>query len=108
MIEQGATLELTIGVKNKDGTPKDLTGFSTRKMQIRTQAGAVDPPLAEYDAEITIPAPTNGQVVLEVSKTETAGYVFRQGVYDLFVSNGTKTYRLIKGNVSVSPMVTTP
>lgn len=103
-IEQGKNWKLTVTVREY-GVVKDLTGFSGR-MMIKSEIGGTT--YANLTTEITIPAPVNGQVVINVPATTTAAYTWKQGVYDLevfSVSTG-EVVGVLKGFASLDPEVT--
>lgn len=108
-IEQGATFERLIAYKT--GTPPvpvDLTGYTAR-MQVRATIDAPDVllELSTINARITLPDPAQGQLLLEVSATDTAAITWTGGVYDLeLTSPAGKVTRLLRGTVTVSPEVT--
>lgn len=104
-IEQGKNFKLTITVREY-GAVKNLTGFAGRMMIKSGIGGTVHASLT--NVEITIPTPVNGQVVINIPATTTAGYTWTQGVYDLEVfSAGTgEVVGVLKGFASVDQEVT--
>lgn len=84
--------------------PVDLTGY-TVAMQIRPFAGS---PVVLYDAssDITLGG-TSGAIALVIDATDTAGFTWLNGVYDLLLTSaaGVAT-RLLAGSVTVSLGVT--
>lgn len=104
-VERGADFRLVVDV-TQSGAPASIAGF-TAKMQVREYHSS-DDVLAEYTTEngnITVNGSTS-QVTVNVSGTETAGYVWPGGAYDLVLKGGGKSYRLMEGQVTVSPSVT--
>ena len=104
-IEQGKNFKLTVTVREY-GVVKNLTGFEGR-MQIRSSpGGALHASLT--NVEITIPAPVNGQVVINIPAATTGAYTWRLGVYDLEVFNtGTgEVIGVLKGFASLDAEVT--
>lgn len=88
--------------------PVDITGW-TADMQIRKVKHSATV-LAEYTTLsggfITLDGP-NGNILLDVPATQTAGYVFGQAVYDLYVSDlSGRKFRVAEGNVIVDETVT--
>lgn len=84
--------------------PVDLTGY-TALLQIRTAPGGT----LLYDASSNITlGGTAGTIALNIPAATTAGFTWSVGVYDLLLtsSQGVAT-RLLTGNVTVSPAVST-
>lgn len=84
--------------------PVDLTGY-TASLQIRAF------PLSTtilYDASADIVlGGTTGTITLTIDATDTAGFTWFNGVYDLILTNsGGFVTRLLRGKVTVSPGVT--
>lgn len=89
-------------------TPVDITGW-TADMQIRKVKTSATI-LAEYTTSVggyvTLDGP-NGNILLDVPATATAGYVFGQGVYDLYATDlSGRKFRVAEGNVIVDETVT--
>ncbi len=105
-IEQGATFSLVVEWKDPDGDPIDLTGYTAAMQVRRTFGGPVLVSLASPSSGITIAAAL-GKLSIEISRTATAALSAPiQGVYDLEVSTGSTTYRLVEGRVFVTPEAT--
>jgi len=105
-VEQGATFELAIGcLDTEDGqsfTPADLTGY-TGTMQIRASQVATAQLLATATVTVDI---VTGVVLATIADTLTAAMTWRSGVYDLKITNGTKTHRLARGKARFTLQVT--
>jgi hypothetical protein len=85
--------------------PLDLTGF-TGRMQIRPSVKS-DTTLVSLTTEnggMTLDS--GGGIALLISSTATAALTFTKGVYDLELVNGSTVYRLVGGDITVSPEVT--
>ncbi len=108
-ILSGGTFGFQINWTDSAGTPIDLTGYSA-KMQVRSSVNSVNPlmTLSTSNGQIIIPTPSNGQIFLSVSSTETAELPAGNYVYDLQMTNGSggKDY-LIQGKVVIEKMNTT-
>jgi hypothetical protein len=106
-IEQGATFIQDFEYFEPDGTtPIDLTGYTAR-MQIRSNK-ASNTALADLtttNGKLAIDGP-NGKVTITIPATDTEGYAFTTGVYDLELVNGSIVTRFIQGKVTVDPEVT--
>lgn len=109
-IEQGATFTFSFqwvrGETAETATPVDLTGF-TGRMQIRqAQKKPVLAEVASGDG-VTLIESAQGRVEISFSDLKTDGLTFPKAVYDLEMEapDGT-VYRLLEGNVTVSPNIT--
>ncbi|GIH95353.1 hypothetical protein ACFFMN_23615 [Planobispora siamensis] len=107
-VDQGETWRMVLRLKNPDGTPLDLTGYSAR-MQVRESVTSPTPLLSLTSAPgggITITA-SDGRVELHVADEITAAWAWRYGLYGLEIeSPGGETTALLKGEVEVSAEVT--
>lgn len=104
-IEQGATFDLVVEWQDPDGDPIDLTGYSAA-MQVRRTFSDVALISLSSGSGITIDA-VNGKLTITVSRTVTASLPAPiRGVYDIEVSTGGITYRLVEGSVMITPEVT--
>lgn len=106
-IEQGATFEISVEWKDSTGAAVNLTGYSAA-MQIRRTYGA--PVLVSLTnaggGGITIDAAL-GRLTIVIPRATTQGLPAPvQGVYDLELTTGTTTYRLLEGAVLVTPEAT--
>ena len=106
-IEQGSTFYFTVNAKNRDGTIKDLTGY-TAEMQIRhdMESSEILVDASTTNGLITIIG-VQGQVNIIIPGATTAGYDWHNGVYDLKVDNGAAdVVQLVHGNVALNKQVT--
>jgi len=106
-IDQGANLSLEIALKNADGTPLNLTGYTAR-MQLRASytAPEVILELTTENSRIVI-TPLSGVVMLLLSAITTATLIAKSYVYDLeLVSPTGFVFRALQGEAIVSPEVT--
>jgi hypothetical protein len=120
-IYRGDTFELFFRVRTRVWNPalngglggyepgpyRDLTGF-TPKAQIRSSAGAADPPALEFVCSLSNQTTTPGGVLVRATPALTEALVIDAGVYDVQLSDGTDKYTYIKGAVAVDPDVTRP
>jgi len=107
LIEQGITFERNIQIRNKDGTAKDLTGYSGR-MQIRPTEASATVLLDANTANgmITINSP-GGIVTITVGADITTPLAFTTAYYDVEIfSSTTNVIRILKGSASLSLEVT--
>lgn len=105
-LEQGVPLTKTIFVQNTGGSPRPLTGF-TAKMQLKQYPSHSDVLLELSDAngKININGPA-GSVSMIFSAEDTASLNFSEVSYDLFLYNGSGTFRAIEGKITVKEVVT--
>lgn len=100
-IEQGSDLDVVVTVLDNAGAPRNLAGWTARMQARRT----VTDPTPLFDIAPDVDGP-NGQVVVSIPGDETAGYVWLSGFYDLEITDGTTTQRVLQGQISVSPEIT--
>jgi len=106
-INQGSNLSLEIALKNADGTPLNLTGYTAR-MQLRASYTAPDVivELTTENSRIII-IPLTGVVRLLLDASTTAALVAKNYVYDLETVSPTGfVTRVLQGEAIVSPEVT--
>lgn len=107
LINQGSNLSLEIALKNQDGTPLNLTGYTAR-MQLRSSytSPEVVVELTTENGRIVI-TPLLGIVRLLLDATTTAAIAAKNYVYDLeTVSSTGFVTRVLQGEAIVSPEVT--
>lgn len=110
VIDRGATFRKRMVWKQVVGTanvPVNLTGYTAR-MQMRSDydSAVILGTLTTENGGITLGGAT-GTIDLFISNTDTAGYAWDSGVYDIeFLAPNTDVIRKIKGTVSVTPEVT--
>lgn len=101
-VEQGITFELAVEELDDDGvTPRDLSGY-TGAMQIRPSEDS-DVVLATAVVELS-----TGLVLATIDDAVTATYTWRVGVYDLEITNGSRTDRIARGTARLTRQVTRP
>lgn len=100
-IEQGADFQINLTVRNKDGTPLNLLGY-TASSNLRKHYTST----STYPFILTFVDRINGRISLEMSDAVTATLTEGRYVYDIFIesSNGKKT-KVVYGMVIVSPGV---
>jgi hypothetical protein len=110
-IEQGATWHrlFTWYLDEAMTSQPDLATGWTAALQIRDEAGAVVVSLTD-GAGITLGSPTSGAIdcLLDAEATALLATTTNPHVYDLLLDDGTTSYRLVQGAVTVSPRVTVP
>ena len=104
LIQQGATYNQTITLKDAAGTTAiNITGCTAQAM-IREQYTDTTP-AATFTC--MIPTGTDGKILISLTPTQTSALSFEKGVYDIELTypSGTKD-RILQGNVVVSKEVT--
>jgi len=105
-LEQGVPLSKTIYLQNPDDSIKDLTGF-TAKMQLRQYVTHPDVQLelSTTNSKISIDGPL-GEVTIIFSEADTRSLLFTSMDYDLFLLNGSSTFKALYGKVYLTEAVT--
>lgn len=107
VIEQGVRFDRSIQVRNKDGTVKNLTGYSGR-MQIRPSYASATVLLDATTANgmVTINAP-GGVVTITIGADITTPMTWTSGYYDVEIfSSAADVIRILQGSASLSLEVT--
>lgn len=102
-IEQGSDFQLVVTVV---GGPVSMTGY-TGKMQIRPGKGSAELRYDVATSAITVDS-TNRQVVVDLPWTETNGFSWDSGMYDLVIvsSDQADVWRVAEGKAIVDHSVT--
>lgn len=112
IIEQGADMDLPIVVKNDDGSPYSLSGYTAR-MQMRkykNDTTTVDS-LTTENSRITIASfvdtLTYWRITLNFPNATTAAYDFGTVFYDLeIIDSADLVTRIMEGKITLSTEVT--
>ena len=102
-IDQGATFSSDVTVKDANGNPFDLTGYTARAKLAKGYQSTK----TRQDFTTTIASATEGKVTLSLTATETTALEDTRYVYDLEIQTGDVVTRVIEGIISVRPQVTT-
>jgi len=116
LIEQGATLNLTLAYKDSNNIPVNLTDYSG-KMQIKpdyadntqTTYLTLSSSLQADGTGIIIGGATNGPsgtIGIYISAASSSALQFSSGSYDLEITSGSVVTRLLQGTAFVSKQVT--
>ena len=100
-IEQGANFSSTFDVKKQDNSPLNLTGFSF-SAKMRKHAGAAG---SIGFAATHGSAPSDGQLTLSMTSTQTGIITSGRYEYDVLITNnfsGVKT-KIFTGQIIVNP-----
>lgn len=107
-IQKGATFLRTLIWKDENDTPIDLTGYSVR-MHVRVKTNSETPflELTTANGRAAINNPTLGEIILEVSHTDTSAIEQTYGVYDLeMVAPSGRVTNLLAGNIRIIEEIT--
>jgi hypothetical protein len=102
-LEQGATFNSTITVRDDQGVAQNLTGYSARSQMRRSYYSS-----SKKDFTVTVTSPAGGQITMYMSAANTANVTPGRYVYDVELEdNGTgDVTRIFEGIVTVLPNVT--
>lgn len=101
-IEQGATFSSTVDVEDVYGTPVNLTGYTASSMMRKSYYSS-----SAIVITANISNPSQGEVTLSISASNTANITPGRYVYDLIINDGANTVsRVVEGIATVLPSVT--
>lgn len=109
-IDQGADVAIELDLLDKDGSVKDLTGFSASAKVKRSYNADSDNTVAFTTTLTEVNRPL-GKLILELSNTQTDAMKAGRWVYDVEISytdsaGDTIIERILEGNIDVTPSVT--
>jgi hypothetical protein len=105
LIEQGATFERTINVKDSDGVAINLSDVTSVVGQVRKLYSAN----TAYDFDLSVTSAVSGVISWEMDAVTTASIPVignEQYVYDVEVLRGANVQRLLQGIAIINPEVT--
>lgn len=103
-VERGQTFQLVVALLDEARVARtDLADF-TGTMQIRSEK---DPGTALLATATVVVDADNAQAVATIAKATTAGYEWKSGWYDLVITDGTTSERVVEGRATLSRNVTT-
>ena len=100
-IDQGTTFALTVGVADQLGNPKDLTEYTAAAQMRKSYYTSA---ATSFTAEIT--GPTDGEVTISLTATQTSMLKAGRYVYDIEITSSEEVVRVLEGIVVVNPEVT--
>lgn len=104
-IDQGADVLIEVQVVNRDGSKKNLTGFSVEGA-LKQYYGADSSDAISFTSSIVTPA-SNGVIHLELSAAQTLAMDhIKRYVYDVNLGDSDSTKKILHGLVSLTPSVT--
>jgi len=101
-IDQGTTFSVTISVTDDTGSARNLTGYTGRAQLKRSYYTNTNTAFT-----VTIDNPTEGEVDISLTDTQTSSLKAGRYVYDVeLVSNASTVERIVEGIVTIYPEVT--
>ena len=101
-IDQGTTFSVTISVTDDTGSARNLTGYTGRARLKRSYYTNTNTAFT-----VTIDNPTEGEVDISLTDTQTSSLKAGRYVYDVeLVSNASTVERIVEGIVTIYPEVT--
>ena len=113
-IEQGSTTNFTIVYTDSNGTPINLTGYSS-KMQIRPYVGSpnviitLSSSLNADGTGLNMSNAASGAIGIYIASCTSSQFTFNEAVYDLDIISGSNcpyVNRILEGKVKLSKEVT--
>ena len=102
VVNTGSTFQQTFNLESTDtNSALDLNGYTVAS-QMRKWAGAS----TATDFSASIPEPNAGKIVLELAAATTTSLKAGRYVYDILITKGGVTERVVEGNVLVREGVT--
>lgn len=100
VIDQGTDYSTTVNLTDDDNNAVSLTGYTVQAQLRKTYSSSNSVSFVASVAE------DQGQVTLALSDTQTANLVPGRYVYDVILTAGGITSRIVEGIVTVTPRVT--
>lgn len=100
VIDQGTDYSTTVNLTDDDGNPTSLSGYSVaaKLRKWYTSSNSVS-----FSATVNEDL---GQVTLQLTDSQTGNLVPGRYVYDVLLTNGGITSRIVEGIITVTPGVT--
>lgn len=105
VIEQGAGFDRTLYWKDEDGNPINLTGY-TAEMKIKVLVGAAETVVTLTDESGITLGGAEGTIDIALTSAQTNDMTFTWAYYDLELTKGGNTVRLVGGKIKLSKAVT--
>jgi len=100
----GATWERTL-VWRINGTLVNWTGYNVAKLQVKQHLNSASVLTLTKDNGLTLGG-SAGSIAITMTAAQTGAVTPGEYIYDLEVSNGTVTYRVLEGKLSFKGQVT--
>jgi hypothetical protein len=100
IIDQGTDYSTSITLTDEDESVIDLTGYSANAQIRKTYSSSNS---VTFTTEIT---PAQGVIILSLTDSQTSNIVPGRYVYDVILTTGSTTSRIVEGIVTVTPRVT--
>ena len=102
-MDQGADFTVTITLQDSNGNPLDLTGYTGKSFMRQS----FNSDLNVFALNVSILSPTTaGNIQLSLSATSTVSIPAGRYAYDVLITNGTLTSRVLQGIMVVNPAAT--
>lgn len=107
-VDEGAQRVLTFTCKNSDGTTQDLTGivveFSAEAVNFVQTIKILSTDVSNAMGSVSIPTPTNGQIILTLFPAATSALFTARGGYSLWAlwaqPNTSSAYTIVAGQIT--------
>jgi hypothetical protein len=101
-LDQGATYNSTITVRDENGVAQNLVGYTARSQMRKSYYSST-----KKDFTVTVSQPANGQITMAMSAANTANLTPGRYVYDVEIEDASgDVTRIFEGIVTVLPNVT--
>lgn len=100
-IDQGTTFSTDLTLTDEFGDNLDLTGYTANSQMRKWYTSSTV--TATFVADVNV---QTAAVTLSLTPTQTANIVSGRYVYDVEITNGVTTSRIVEGIVTVTPQVT--
>jgi hypothetical protein len=102
IIQQGDTWQETLTLFDEENSPIDLTSYSAVLNIKSAKSGTSILSCSTTGSYLTIPSPSNGQILILVPSSITTSLSFGTGVYDLKLTKNGFVTRYLEGSVNLS------
>ena len=100
-VDQGSDFSSVVTVTDSDGALVDLTNYTYRGQIRKTYTSST-----AVDFAITVNTPTNGELTISLTASQTSNMKAGRYVYDVEIESGNVVTRVVEGQMEVTPRVT--
>lgn len=100
-VDQGSDFSSVVTVTDSDGVLVDLTNYTYRGQIRKTYTSST-----AVDFAITANTPTNGELTISLTASQTSNMKAGRYVYDVEIESGNVVTRVVEGQMEVTPRVT--